>query len=151
MYKSTCNSREIFTSVDVSWPGTVHWCNWLVRETLCRTQNILADNGYGIEPWLMTPCNNPSDLQKSVIINYLTRERVIIERCSGQLNWRFSILKYVWRVKLENISKIVITRVIHHNIVKLLNNRKWNIVEGVGTQFHGNWNVNIKFWLLLYW
>lgn len=133
--QATCDAREIFTSVDVSWPGSVHdariWKNSLVRETVSRTQNtvIIADDGYGIEPWLMTPYNDPDDAANVAYNKLLTKERVIIERCFGQLKRRFPILKYVCRVKLENIPKIVVACVILHNIAKLLNDRDFEDLE----------------------
>lgn len=83
----TCNAREIFTSVDVNLPGSVHdsrvWKNCLTRQKLSTLKNcvLIADSGYGIEPWLMTPYNHPTD-DKHIMYNQLLKtERVIIERC----------------------------------------------------------------------
>ncbi|CAH1987848.1 unnamed protein product [Acanthoscelides obtectus] len=99
--QETCDVREMFTSVDVSWPGSVHdsriWRN-------SQTRSQLGDDGYGIEPCLMTPFRNPTP---GAEINYnklLKQERVIIKRCFGQVKRRFPVLQYVCRVKLENVE-----------------------------------------------
>lgn len=90
---------------------------------------LLGDQGYGIEPWLMIPFRNPDDDMKRSFNNLLKQERVLIERCFGQVKRRFPILKYVCRVKLENIPKIVITCFILHNIAKILGDADFEDVE----------------------
>ncbi|CAH1987571.1 unnamed protein product [Acanthoscelides obtectus] len=56
--QATCDAREMFTSVDVSWPGSVHdsriWRNSQTRSQLINKANVvlLGDDGYGIEPCL---------------------------------------------------------------------------------------------------
>ncbi|CAH1954641.1 unnamed protein product [Acanthoscelides obtectus] len=50
--QATCDSREMFTSVDVSWPGSVHdsriWRNSQTRSQLINKANValLGDDGY---------------------------------------------------------------------------------------------------------
>ncbi|CAH2018595.1 unnamed protein product [Acanthoscelides obtectus] len=64
--RATCDAGEMFTSADVSWPGSVHysrtWRNSQTRSQLINKANVmlLGDNGYGIEPCLMTPFRNPT-------------------------------------------------------------------------------------------
>ncbi|EFA01471.1 Putative nuclease HARBI1-like Protein [Tribolium castaneum] len=124
--QATCDAREIFTSVEVSWPGSVHdsriWKNSEIRQIMMRSTNtvLMGDDGYGIEPWLMTPFPNPNDNTKKRYNKIFKKERVIIERCFGQVKRRFPILKYVCRVKLENISNIIIACFVLHNIAKML-------------------------------
>ncbi|CAH1968567.1 unnamed protein product [Acanthoscelides obtectus] len=86
--QATCDAKEMFTSVDASWPGSVLdsriWRNSQTRSQLINKANVLllGDDGYGIEPCLMTPFRNP----KGAEINYnklLKQKRVIIERCFG--------------------------------------------------------------------
>ncbi|CAH1970158.1 unnamed protein product [Acanthoscelides obtectus] len=85
--QATCDAREIFTSVDVSWCGSMHdsriWRNSQTRSQLINKANVvlLGDDSYGIEPCLMTPFRNPTP---GAEINYnkvLKQERVIIECC----------------------------------------------------------------------
>ncbi|CAH1966428.1 unnamed protein product [Acanthoscelides obtectus] len=97
--QATCDAREIFTSV-MSDDSRI-WRNSQTRSQLINKANVLlGDFGYGIEPCLMTPFRNPTP---GAEINYnklLKQQRVIIERCFGQLKCRFPILQYVCRVKL---------------------------------------------------
>ncbi|CAH1977290.1 unnamed protein product [Acanthoscelides obtectus] len=64
--QATCDAREMFTSVDLSWPGSVHDFrirrNSRTRSQLINKANVvlLGDDGYGIEPCLMTPFRNPT-------------------------------------------------------------------------------------------
>ncbi|XP_050301600.1 putative nuclease HARBI1 [Anthonomus grandis grandis] len=65
--QATCNSREMFTSVDASWPGSVHdsriWRNSIVHEIMYNNVHeaaLLGDEGYGVAPWLLTPYKNPT-------------------------------------------------------------------------------------------
>ncbi|CAH2001530.1 unnamed protein product [Acanthoscelides obtectus] len=64
--QATCDDREMFTSVDVSWPGSVHdsriWRNSKTGSQLINKANfvLLGDDGYGIEPCFMTPFRNPT-------------------------------------------------------------------------------------------
>ena len=80
---------------------------------------LLGDSGYGIMPWLLTPYRNPETPQENAYNVLLKRERVIIERCFGQLKRRFPILQYV-RVKLEKIPSLIISCAVLHNIAKYL-------------------------------
>ena len=53
--QATCNAQEMFTSVDASWPGSVHdtrvWKNSTIREVVQKFPNasLLGDQGYGLE------------------------------------------------------------------------------------------------------
>lgn len=124
--QATCDANEMFTSVDVSWPGSVHdsriWKNSQVCLKLRSKSNavLLGDDGYGIEPCLMTPFPNPSSPAEVKYNRLFKKERVIIERCFGQLKRRFPILQYVCRVKFENVPKVIVACFVLHNIGKCL-------------------------------
>ena len=97
--QATCSADEVFTSVDATWPGSVHdsrvWKNSSVATFMERSRSdtiLLADKGYGIAPWLMTPYVPAATPQETTYNRIHTRERVIIERCFGQLKRRFPIL-----------------------------------------------------------
>jgi hypothetical protein len=99
--QATCNAKEIFTSIDAWWPGSVHdsriWTNSEIREQFSRRNNnavLLGDSGYGLEPWLLTPFRNPANDEQQAFNRLFKRERVIIERCLGQVKRRFPILQY---------------------------------------------------------
>ncbi|KAK7870302.1 hypothetical protein R5R35_003695 [Gryllus longicercus] len=64
--QATCNAKEKFTNIDVSWPRSVHdariWRNFSVCRVMSNQANTLlfGDSGYHIVPWLMTPYQNPN-------------------------------------------------------------------------------------------
>ena len=124
--QATCDAKEMFKSVDVGWPGSVHdsriWKNSQVCLKLRMHCNavVLGDDEYGIEPWLMTPFQTPRIPAEVKYNQVFKRERVIIERCFRQLKRQFPFLQYVCRVKLENVPKVITTCFILHNIAKSL-------------------------------
>ena len=62
-----CNGEMMFTNCLARFPGSFHdsriWRNSAVREFLERTNMnecwLLGDSGYPLEPWLLTPLQNP--------------------------------------------------------------------------------------------
>ncbi|CAH1973245.1 unnamed protein product [Acanthoscelides obtectus] len=86
----------------------------------------------------MSPFRNPTP---GAEINYnklLKQERVIIERCFGQLKCQFPILQYVCRVKLENVPKIIIACIVLHNVAKSLGDPDFELVEQDPHEDEGN-------------
>lgn len=126
--QATCNSLEQFTSISAEWPGSVHdsriWRNSDVRGIISQFDGsacLLGDSGYGISPWLITPFK-PARTHHQRQFNLLhCQERVIIERCFGQLKRRFPILGNCVRISLQNIPKLVVSCAVLHNIAKHLN------------------------------
>ncbi|GLV38166.1 uncharacterized protein CBL_12812 [Carabus blaptoides fortunei] len=104
--QATCNYNECFTSLGASWPGSVHdsrvWWNSDVLRIM-RTNNnnayLLGDEGYGIAPWLLTLYRNPNNPTQKLYNRIHTADRVIIERCFGQLK---SGLKNLWILMIFN-------------------------------------------------
>uniref|UniRef100_A0A8D9AJR4 DDE Tnp4 domain-containing protein n=1 Tax=Cacopsylla melanoneura TaxID=428564 RepID=A0A8D9AJR4_9HEMI len=86
---------------------------------------LLADSGYGIEPSLMTPYRTPMENDEIAFNNLLKKERVIIERCFGQVKRRFPILQYMVRVKLDRVPRIIVCCFILHNIAKYLQDEEF--------------------------
>lgn len=81
--QATCDALDRFTSVDVQWPGTIHDNRIWKNSSICpimrhNTQNalLLGDEGYGLEPCLVTPYRNPRTPQQIAYNNLLRRERV---------------------------------------------------------------------------
>ncbi len=82
--QATCDASEKFTSVDATWPGSVHdsriWKNSDAGAHMVNTPCdaiLLGDEGYGIAPWLMTPFSNPTAPEEISFNRIFTRERVI--------------------------------------------------------------------------
>lgn len=129
--QATCNANEWFTSVNAEWPGSVHDSRILRNSSVFQVmQNIpenallLGDEGYGISRWLMTPFRNPESPQQRRYNILFTKERVIIERCFGQLKRRFPILQYTLRVKTEKAAAMIVCCFVLHNIAKYLNDEE---------------------------
>lgn len=133
---ATCNSSEMFTSVDVSWPGSVHdariWANSEIHTIIRRNQVravLLGDAGFGVAPWLMTPFRRPGNPVEQAYNNRLSSERVIIERCFGQVKQRFPILQHKIRVATEKVPQIISCCFILHNVAKYLRDDDFPLEE----------------------
>nr|CAH7744593.1 unnamed protein product [Callosobruchus chinensis] len=141
---ASCNSSEVFTSVDISWPGSVHdariWTNSTIQPVISRNQVralLLGESGFGIAPWLMTPFRTPNNPQQQAFNNLLTRERVIIERCFGQVKQRFPILQYKIRLATEKVPHIIACCFILHNVAKYLKDSDFPAEENHEEDFDG--------------
>ncbi|CAH1966595.1 unnamed protein product [Acanthoscelides obtectus] len=126
--QATCNSREMFTSVDASWPGSVHdsriWYNSPIYPIMYNNQKrvcLLGDSGYGVTPWMLTPFKDPITNIQNYFNRIHARERVIIERCFGQLKTRFPMLNYTIRLKTDRTCRYIMCAFILHNCAKFLN------------------------------
>jgi len=124
--QATCDALERFTSVNAKWPGSVHdsriWKNSLECGFMQTTSDciLIADSGYGIAPWLITPYENPQEPVETHFNNIYAKDRVIIERCFGQVKRRFPTLQYKVRAKLESVSTIIVCCFVLHNVAKYL-------------------------------
>ncbi|KAG5893902.1 hypothetical protein JTB14_014511 [Gonioctena quinquepunctata] len=68
----------------------------------------------------MTPYYNPVTPQERASNDLLKRERIMIERCFGQLKQRFPKLQGTVRVPLNFVPTLIVACVISHNIAKYL-------------------------------
>ncbi|XP_062553006.1 putative nuclease HARBI1 [Armigeres subalbatus] len=130
--QATCNGQEIFTSIDCSWPGSVHdsriWRNSAIHNIMHENSSgvlLLGDEGYGIVPWMMTAYRNPDT---PVQLNYNkihSRERVVIERVFGQVKRRFPILKSKIRIKTDRVPALILACFVLHNVAKHLGEQEF--------------------------
>lgn len=82
---------------------------------------LLGDSRYGVSPWLVTPYKLSYN-QKETCFNIIhSPERVIIDRCFGQLKKRFLILENGERVALDRVPKVIISCAVLHNSSKHFN------------------------------
>ncbi|CAI6366825.1 unnamed protein product [Macrosiphum euphorbiae] len=82
-------------NVNAKFPGSTHdshiWKMSLVRNHLSNTYRrdhewLLGDSGYPLEPWLLTPFNNPGDGSPESRFNVkFTSARSVVERAIGML------------------------------------------------------------------
>ncbi|KAJ8048621.1 Protein ALP1-like [Holothuria leucospilota] len=109
--QATCDASERFTSVSANWPGSVHdsrvWRNSDVGTLMSNSGTdalLLGDEGYGVAPWFMTPFKEPLQSPEETSYNKChKKERLIIERCFGQLKRRFPILQGRVRIQLRKV------------------------------------------------
>lgn len=125
--QATCNAAECFTSVDVSWPGSVHdariWKRSSVYKIMRQNRSnalLLGDEGYPIAPFLMKVFKNPSTRKEIMFNKLISKERVVIERMFGQLKMRFPALMYKLRVNINIVPKVILSAFILHNVAKYL-------------------------------
>lgn len=123
--QATCNSKYVFTSVDASYPGSVHdsriFLNSDLYQYFIRSRTdciILGDSGYRLFKFLMTPFKNPGNAMQLNYNKVHTKERVVIEQCFGQLKRRFPALRYGLRIPLDRIPRFIVCCFILHNIAK---------------------------------
>ena len=103
--QGTVDARECFTSIDVSFPESVHDARiyrlsdvYTILSSAPEAANcvLIGDEAYPISPWLLTPLRRHDFAHLQVHqINYNTiiaRERVIVERCYCILKKRFPCL-----------------------------------------------------------
>lgn len=128
--QATCDAQERFTSIDATWPGSVHDSRIFKTSSLYRqlqansaasTTFVLADSGYGAAPWVLVPYQAPSTPAQTYFNSIYAKERVIIERCFGQLKRRFPALHYKLRVHLSRVPEMIISCCVLHNVSKHLN------------------------------
>lgn len=132
--QATCNEKYVFTSVDCSWPGSVHdnriWTNSNIYQFhLNRPNNhsyLIGDEGYAISPFLIKPFRNPIERRDKLFNKLFCKNRVVIEQSFGQLKRRFPILKYGIRLKLESVPKCIGACFVLHNIAKHLHDDDFN-------------------------
>ena len=151
--QATCNSNEEFTSVDASWPGSVHdsriWKNsdvYNVMQWNRASAVLLGDSGYGIAPWLMTPFRVADTPEQRSYNRLFTRERVIIERCFGQLKQRFPILHNKIRVDIGKVPSLVMSCFILHNVAKRLNDEDFHVDVPEDGEQEGLQNENAAYY-----
>lgn len=126
--QATCDAYGRFTSVDCSWPGSVHdsriWRNSDCYQIMANNDVnaiLLGDDGYGLAPWLMTPFRNPTTNAQRAYNRLHKTERVIIEHTFGQVKQRFPILMNKIRMSTERIPSMIAACFILHNVAKYLN------------------------------
>lgn len=119
----------MFTYVNAKFPGATHdsgiWSTSEVREHFLRIINgqqqswLIGDQGYPLEPWLMTPITNPTTNQERKYNKIHASARNCIERAFGVLKTRFRCLSKhrVLHYTHETAADIINCCVILHNIM----------------------------------
>lgn len=85
-----------------------------------RNQWLLGDSGYPLEPWLLTPFENPAPNSPDSRYNYSHKvTRSIIEQCNARLKLVFRCVlgERKLRYSPEMVGKIINACAVLHNLV----------------------------------
>ncbi|XP_049315330.1 putative nuclease HARBI1 [Bactrocera dorsalis] len=127
--EAVCDHRLLFTAVNARYPGSCHdsgiWTTSPTRMHLTNTYNtqsdswLLGDQGYPLEPWLLTPVAEPSNAREVRYNKLHAKARNTIERAFGVLKSRFRCLSKhrILHYSPEKASLIIYACTILHNIL----------------------------------
>lgn len=134
--QATCDANEMFTSFNCCWPGSVHdsriWRNSDIYNIIINNPAnaiLLADEGYGLTPWVMTPYSNASSSIERNYNRIHKKERSLIERTFGQVKQRFPILQSKIRVALERVPNMIAACFILHNVAKFIGDLDFTFID----------------------
>ncbi|XP_050336478.1 putative nuclease HARBI1 [Bactrocera neohumeralis] len=150
--EAVCDHRLCFTFVNAKFPGATHdsgiWATSDLREQLIRQHTntseqqrreswLLGDQGYPLEPWLLTPVGTPNTHKEQKYNKLHGSARNCIERAFGVLKSRFRcLLKHrVLHYSHETSALFVSTCVILHNIMTKAGITFNEIDDGVAEDF----------------
>lgn len=133
--------RGLFLDVYIGWPGKVHDARVFINSSLYNKGNsgtlfprmlktmhgvdvplvMLGDPAYPALPWLMKPFpENPHTTSQQKLYNYRqSRARMVVENSFGRLKGRWRCLLKRIDCDLKNVSKIVASCIVLHNICEL--------------------------------
>lgn len=105
---------------------------------MCRNvYHVIADAAYPFRRWLLTPFRGHLTQNQKRYNQYLSSNRVVIERAFALLKGRFRRLKYLDTNKVETAVEIIMDCCIVHNICLLSNDEVGDFLEQ-GLQDHVN-------------
>ncbi|KAJ1192329.1 hypothetical protein NDU88_001640 [Pleurodeles waltl] len=124
--------QGLITNIVAKYPGSVHdsyiFRHCTINEHFQDGQYgnglLVADQGFGIQPWIMTPFGNPSTAAERAYNDAHGRTRSIVERTFGILKSRFRCLDITGGSLLyspEMVDRIILTCAILHNICIKIN------------------------------
>jgi len=128
--QAICGPDLLILNINARWPGARHdahiWANSPVRSSMKRHfENadrrawLLGDDGYPLEPWLMTPIKNqPVNTPEYNYTQAHCSARNVVERCFGVLKSTFRCLSRQRQLMYEpNIAgQIVNACAVLHNM-----------------------------------
>ena len=119
-------------NVNAKFPGSTHdshiWRMSAVREHLRNAYRdghtwLLGDSGYPLEPWLLTPFENPNSDEQQMFNNRFAKARSIVERAIGVLKgrWRCLTRQRMLHYQPRTASQMINACAAMHNICLQLN------------------------------
>ncbi|XP_054084425.1 putative nuclease HARBI1 isoform X2 [Zeugodacus cucurbitae] len=125
--EAVCDHRLLFTAVNMRYPGSDSgiWTTSPTHLHLISTYNIqsdswlLGDQGYPLEPWLLTPVAEPVNAREVRYNKLHAKARNTIERAFGVLKSRFRCLSKhrILHYSPEKAAMIIYACTILHNIL----------------------------------
>lgn len=127
--EAICDSNLKFMSVNAKFPGSSHdsaiWSTSPARIHLIQEHNprrsnwLVGDGGYPLEPWLLTPYSTPRTTQEEIFNKKQIKTRNVIERSFGVLKSRFRCLHHhrTLHYSPQRAALIIYSCFILHNIL----------------------------------
>jgi hypothetical protein len=118
------NARLMMTDIVARWYGSAHdatiFSNSSIRAQfengIIPSGHLLADNGYGVKPYMLTPLLSPTSEPERRYNRCQISTRNTVERQYGVWKRRFPALKLGMRVEVGNALVIIIATSILHNM-----------------------------------
>ncbi len=118
-----CDADMRFISLITGWAGSAHDSRIFSSSNLHDLLEsgvyrgfLLGDSGYACQPYLLTPCLNPTTEKERRYNLAHARTRNTIERVFGIWKRRFAVLASKMRTNLRTTNNIIIACAVLHNI-----------------------------------
>ncbi|KAJ8352131.1 hypothetical protein SKAU_G00236070 [Synaphobranchus kaupii] len=118
-----CDHELKMTNCVIKWPGSKHdsfilrQSNlWAAFEEGTITGMLLADSGYPLRKWLMTPLLNPANDAEDRYNNAHIKTRNAVERCIGVLKRRWACLQKGITMEPDRAAVVAGACVVLHNL-----------------------------------
>ncbi|KAK7477226.1 hypothetical protein BaRGS_00002137, partial [Batillaria attramentaria] len=124
-----CDADLVWLNVVARWPGSVHDSKILRLSSLFRSFEgnekpvdgiILADSGYMLRPWLMTPVRNPRTRKERQYNFSHSSARTTVERAIGVTKQRWHCLRARLRLQPTKACKVIVVCFMLHNKARRL-------------------------------
>ena len=130
------SSKCFFWDFDIGWAGSMHDTNLWARSDIgqfCAAGRLapyalVGDAAYPCRPWMLTPYKGHKDglSREEYHWNYVqSSTRMCVERAFGMLKGRWRILLKRIDIALENVSDLVSTCLMLHNICIIFGDELW--------------------------
>lgn len=130
-----CNAKLKITDLVCRWPGSANdshiFNNSAVKMRFANGQFgngiLIGDRGYGLQPYLLTPMDEPQNEAENLFNEAHIRTRNVIERVFGIWKRRFPILSVGIRSNIELTQMIIVACAILHNIAVEQNEENFEV------------------------